>query len=273
MIFTSYFAKVKKIPKSITRVSISLKLPYWYKDYFMPELYPTNEILDKWIHRETTHYTEEDYIRDYRRDVLSKLDPHEIYKILMKYSGNRSVVLLCYERDGVFCHRHIVEEWFIEHGIPCQEFKNMDETVITDLNILECSTKGDKRFSSFYAYVNVFGHGATIEHHYQSCKRFNDPSIKNPKGREPDYIEIVGLKLDKKYLTPYYKLLWVEYLDKHPELVQYASKFDDFHDIFRSYNSTNCQADVIRQYIKEGRESIMNEELVQEFLKLIKGDK
>ena len=37
--------------------------------------------------------------------------------------------------------------------------------------ILECSSKGDKRFSALYAKVKVFGVYDSIENHYQNCKR------------------------------------------------------------------------------------------------------
>jgi hypothetical protein len=134
--------------------------------------------------------------------------------------------------------------------------------------ILECSSRGDKRFSAFYAYVEFNGIYANIETHYQACKKFNRPVTK-PKGHKPDYIEINGKTFEIKYLTPFYKLLWVKYLDDHPELVGYASEFDDFHDMFKGKNTINCQADVIRQYVKDGRESIINEELVKELLSQI----
>lgn len=141
-----------------------------------------------------------------------------------------------------------------------------------ETNVLECSSKGDKRFSAFFAWVTLYGKNANIETHYQSCKRFNDAAIDKVKGKQPDYIVINGKELDKKYLTPYYKLLWVKYLDMHPDLVEYATKFDDFHDIFKGKNTINCQADVVRQYIKQGRKSIMEEELVKEFIKELKSE-
>ena len=83
-------------------------------------------------------------------------------------------------------------------------------------------------------------------------------------------VVINGKEMDKKYLTPFYKLLWVKYLDQHSELVEYASQFDDFHDIFKGKNTINCQADVVRQYIKQGRKSIMEEDLVREFIQELK---
>lgn len=53
-------------------------------------------------------------------------------------------------------------------------------------------------------------------------------------------------------------MLWVNYLDNNPELVEYAKQFDEFNDIFKG-KSLNCQADVVRQYIKEGRQSLVDD--------------
>lgn len=129
--------------------------------------------------------------------------------------------------------------------------------------VLECSTKGDKRFSASCANVEVFGVVNTIEKHYQLCKRF-DGSDTPPddwrycKGKTPSHIILNGMKLDSKYLSQWYKALWLNYLDRNPDLVEYASTFDDYNDIFKG-KSVNCQADVIRQYIKEGRESLVRD--------------
>ena len=46
------------------------------------------------------------YIREYWNKVLSKLDPQEVYEEL----DNK--ILLCYESENQFCHRHIVAAWF-----------------------------------------------------------------------------------------------------------------------------------------------------------------
>ena len=129
--------------------------------------------------------------------------------------------------------------------------------------ILECSSRGDKRFSAFYAYVTVNGVNDTIEHHYQSCKR---PIAK--KGMRPEYLEINGNRYPACCLTPYYYLLWVKYLDQHPDLVEYAGHYEDFHDMFKG-KSINCQADAIRAYVKEGRKSILQRADVKSFINLM----
>jgi len=52
---------------------------------------------------------EEEYIRRYLEEVLSKLDPVRVYADL-----GEDAVLLCWERSGAFCHRRLVAEWLEE---------------------------------------------------------------------------------------------------------------------------------------------------------------
>jgi len=138
--------------------------------------------------------------------------------------------------------------------------------------ILECSSKGDKRFSALFAKVKVFDVFDSIETHYQLCKLFANEkgdmvSASNWKevkewqknGLKPVKIKIQDIILPIDYLTSYYKLLWVKYLDANKGLVQYANQFDDFNDMFKGKATMNCQADVVRQYVKEGRGSILQE--------------
>lgn len=114
---------------------------------------------------------------------------------------------------------------------------------------LECSSKGDKRFSALYAKVVFDGVYDSIENHYQKCKRnYNGKFVK--KGEKPDYIVINHHRLSIKYLTPFYKYLWYMYLNEHKELVEYASSFDTFSDMFKGKNTINSQADVIKEYIQ-----------------------
>jgi hypothetical protein len=118
--------------------------------------------------------------------------------------------------------------------------------------------------------VKVWGKWDSIEIHYQLCKRLGDYkplTWKDAKGKQPTHIELNGKSYDIKYLSQWYKMLWVRYLDTNPELVEYASQFDDFNDIFKG-KSLNCQADVIRQYIKQGRDCLVVE--YQELMDLFK---
>ena len=138
---------------------------------------------------------------------------------------------------------------------------------------LECSSKGDKRFSAFSAYVSAFGMPGSIETHYQLSKRFGEAAppktIKAVKGKTPSHMALNGQELPIRFLTPWYKLLWVKYLDKNPDLVSYARSYDIFQDAF-SGKSVNVQSDVIRQYAQEGRRSLWND--CHELIEILKGE-
>ena len=136
------------------------------------------------------------------------------------------------------------------------------------MKTIECSSRGYKPASAMYARVEAFGRIDTIENHYQSVKRDKDG---NPvrKGQKVDHIVIYGHKLNPRYLTPLYKLLWIKYLDENKDVVEHLSQYDEFTDMFRG-KCINCQADVIKQYIKEGRKTLTQDEDVKELRLLIK---
>jgi hypothetical protein len=128
------------------------------------------------------------------------------------------------------------------------------------VKVLECSSRGDRRFSAFFASLPVDGKQTTIEAAYQGAKRFSGeppaPDWRANKGRKPDRLVIGRSEVSGQYARAYYDLLWVKYLDSHPELVEEARSYDEFTDMFARPGSVS-QADSIRAYVKEGRESIM----------------
>lgn len=123
------------------------------------------------------------------------------------------------------------------------------------MNVLECSSRGDKRCSAMYVTLDFNGVKTTIENHYQNAKGFNSLVVKR-KGACPDYACINGKVLHRDALATFYEYLWFKYLDYSPNLVNYLGQFDDYTDMFKSKRSYVCQADSIRRYIKQGRESI-----------------
>ncbi|MGM9834946.1 MAG: hypothetical protein ACI31M_04135 [Bacilli bacterium] len=65
------------------------------------------------------------YIQEYWNQVLSKLDPEDVYREL------DNSILLCYESNMEFCHRHIVAAWFeILLGIKVPEIKIIDGKIV-----------------------------------------------------------------------------------------------------------------------------------------------
>jgi hypothetical protein len=99
---------------------------------------------------------------------------------------------------------------------------------------LECSSKGDKRFSAFYAKVE----GETIEKRYQACKMFDGVcgfSWKEVKGKTPDNIE---------ECRDIYSTLWDMYFEENPELYDVIKQYNGFSDIFGQRGHA-CQAEEI----------------------------
>jgi len=95
--FTSYFAKYK----AKNGISIAIKSPNWFDGNTYPLLFPHWNFLKQYFKDKN----ESDYIFAYNKEILSKLNPEEVYANL------NGMVLLCWEKSGKFCHRRIVAEW------------------------------------------------------------------------------------------------------------------------------------------------------------------
>lgn len=138
---------------------------------------------------------------------------------------------------------------------------------------LECSSAGTKQYSALFAKVEIFGIMNTIENHYQLCKIVNGRKFEDwqeAKGQSPDYIIINGHRYKPNDRIAFYELMWVKYLDDNINLVVGAMPYDEFTDRFRGNNPLVCQADTIRDYIKKGREYIIDKH--REFLDRLEKD-
>lgn len=116
--FTSYFAARHPNP-----VSIALYPPRgWDVARRYQILAPTTAILQQW---KAKLINEEQYTTLYYKQVLSPLDPSVIYNELVSTYG-AGCALVCYEKPGDFCHRHIVAQWFKDElGILVEEWKKV----------------------------------------------------------------------------------------------------------------------------------------------------
>lgn len=103
---------------------------------------------------------------------------------------------------------------------------------------LECSSKGDKRFSALYARIRWRGN-KSIEELYQGRKMFegcvSGLPFKEAKGRKPLNIEDC---------RAFYSQLWQEYFDENPKLLIEISQYNGFSDIFGQAGHA-CQAEEI----------------------------
>lgn len=103
-IYTSYFAQFSTLTKAgIMPVSIALVSP-WFHGEKCTYLAPTRKILQ--FKEEPEKYTDH-----FNRLVLAPLDFSEVIEDFKNLSHGKDIALLCYERPGVFCHRHLVANW------------------------------------------------------------------------------------------------------------------------------------------------------------------
>lgn len=106
--FTSNFARVDRLPKSLRPVSIARKPGRYYKGDAYLALAPTAEMLQMSIPR---------YIVEFDA-IIAKLDPNVVLSDL-----GDNAVMLCWESPGIFCHRRRVAQWLEESlGIEIPEY-------------------------------------------------------------------------------------------------------------------------------------------------------
>lgn len=100
---------------------------------------------------------------------------------------------------------------------------------------LECSSRGDKRFSAFYARLRGRG-GSSIEEVYQAAKVFSDGAtglpIDEAKGLRP---------VNAEECCALYAALWDEYIAEKPHLLPILLKASGLSDKFGRKGSC-CQA-------------------------------
>ena len=104
--------------------------------------------------------------------------------------------------------------------------------------VLECSSRGDKRFSAFYARIRR-RNNQSIEELYQGYKLFpgmvQGLSTKEAKGKYP---------INMEACREFYSLLWDEYFRENPELLEVIRQYNGFSDIFGQPGRV-CQAEEI----------------------------
>lgn len=107
-IYTSYYANLKNISLSMYQpISIAGRCHDWYHGLEYKKLAPKKWFFNEW----KTNHDNNFYVRCFHDEVLNNLNKEEVIKELESMSYGRDVVLLCYEKPGDFCHRHLVAEW------------------------------------------------------------------------------------------------------------------------------------------------------------------
>lgn len=122
MIYTSYFGNLRNIPDGMVPIAICGKSPDWYKGLEYKKLAPKYKFFMEWKQNHDNDF----YIEHFNEEVLDTLDVNTVVSELERLRDTvndcEDIVLLCYEKPGDFCHRHLVADWFNENGIPCKEW-------------------------------------------------------------------------------------------------------------------------------------------------------
>jgi hypothetical protein len=106
---------------------------------------------------------------------------------------------------------------------------------------LECSSKGDKRFSAFYAYIGPH----SIEELYQRSKVF-EGGVTGLHWRQAKGMTPINVEESRRI----YSQLWDQYFALNPHLYEEIDKYKGFSDIFGQEGHA-CQAEEIYRIWKE----------------------
>ena len=119
MIYTTYFAKVRKLPAGIVPISIARFPPKDVRVSEYKRLAPGTELL--MAYKATGDWAA--FVATYDSTVLAKLDPHKTVKELGELARGHDFALVCFEKDYARCHRTLVAEWLKTNGYDVKEFQ------------------------------------------------------------------------------------------------------------------------------------------------------
>lgn len=133
MIYTTYFAMLKRLPQDITPISIALFSPDWYDGLQFQKLAPTPDILYSY----KSDHNRIKYTLQFKKQILDNLIFDDVYSNLQSMVLTKDIALVCYEKSSEFCHRHLVSAWFRKNLVPCHELNFYDPSVSKDeLNVI-----------------------------------------------------------------------------------------------------------------------------------------
>lgn len=117
VLYTSYFGNVHNISPGPRLVSIARGTPQWFKDETLPPQFdmvaPEYPLLKGY---KAGKISKDEYVGIY----LKQLSRLHVPNFVSYYDGS---VLLCYEKVGDFCHRHILAMFLKRYGFRIEELR------------------------------------------------------------------------------------------------------------------------------------------------------
>jgi len=145
IIYTSYFNNYTAFdPERFTLISIAGKSPDWWVNvkngFGYKRLAPSWSIWEQWHigreraltddHREQAEELVDDiYTNRFRKERLDTLDPTAVLEKIHQLAAGKIPVLMCYEKPGHFCHRHLIADWLQSNieGLIVEEYEVITE--------------------------------------------------------------------------------------------------------------------------------------------------
>ncbi len=124
MLYTSYFGRVKNMNPDLL-FAVTASKPEFFNGKHLKCVAPDYKWVDDYKHGRITdlQYTNLyiNYLNNNKENIISQI------KSLPDNS-----MLLCYEVNGKFCHRHILAKWLRQNGILIEEygFNELDKEVL-----------------------------------------------------------------------------------------------------------------------------------------------
>ena len=121
-IYTSYFGNMKRLSAAgIMPIGIARWKPRFYEGTNMFSVAPTRYML-------SDACGQEEYVRLYN-EILKSRGAQNILNEIESIAKGRNVALLCYEKPGDFCHRHLLADFLNkELGLNISEFEAPAQT-------------------------------------------------------------------------------------------------------------------------------------------------
>ena len=134
MIYTSYFANLKKLPDNVIPIAICGGVPQWYKGLCYKKVAPRYKFFMEWKKNHDNAF----YIEHFQKEVLDILDPVKVVSDLQSLvpeevraqmtqpiweNPDWHIALICYEKPSDFCHRHLVADWLMSNGYKVKEYE------------------------------------------------------------------------------------------------------------------------------------------------------
>ena len=63
------------------------------------------------------------YVEHFVRCLRYSLNQNDVVEDLFELAENSDIALVCYEKTGDFCHRHLVASWLMEANFDVIEFR------------------------------------------------------------------------------------------------------------------------------------------------------